>query len=138
LSVEHNKAALFRSIDQFNNPSQRDAYFDLYATDAILHGYSGVEPGIDRIKQFYAAFWAAFPDASVTIENLTEEEDRVACCFAIRGTHAGEYLGYPATGQRVSLTGVTILRFADGRCVERWSQADSLGLLQQLGAVPIR
>ena len=138
MSVEQNKATLLHAIAQFNDPSQRTAYFDLYASDAILHGYSGVEPGIESIKRFYAAFWAAFPDASVTIENLVGERDCVACCFTIGGTHAGEYLGIPPTGQVVLLTGITILRFVDGHCVERWSQADSLSLLQQLGAMPAK
>jgi predicted ester cyclase len=45
-------------------------------------------------------------------------------------------MGIPATGRRVSVNGITILRFADGRCVERWSQTDFLGMLQQLGALP--
>ena len=138
MSIEQNKAALLRAINQFNDPSQRTSYFDLYTTNAILYGYSGVEPGIESIKRFYAAFWTAFPDASVTIDNLIGEGDRVACCFAIRATHAGEYLGILATGQSVSLTGITILRFVDDRCVERWSQGDSLGLLQQLGAMPVK
>jgi steroid delta-isomerase-like uncharacterized protein len=136
LSIEENKAVLLRAIAQFNDPSQRTNYFDLYAAHAILHGYSGVEPGIESIKSFYAAFWSAFPDASVTIDNLMGEGNQVACRFAITGTHTGGYLGIPATGRRVSFTGITILRFVDGRCVERWSQADSVGLLQQLGVVP--
>ena len=91
---------------------------------------------IESIKSFYAAFWSAFPYASVTIDNLMGEGNQVACCFAITGTHAGKYLGIPATGRGVSFTGITILRFVDGRCIERWSQADSVGLLQQLGALP--
>ena len=126
---------LLHAIDQFNDPSQRTAYFDLYADDAVLHGYSGVEPGIESIRNFYAAFWAAFPDASVTVDNLMGDGNNIACCFAIRGTHKGDYLGIPATGRSVSFTGITILRFADGCCVERWSQADSITLLQQLGAL---
>jgi len=53
----------------------------------------------------------------------------------MRGTHNGDYLGIPATALAVSFTGITILRFFDGRCAERWSQADSLSLLQQLGVL---
>jgi hypothetical protein len=34
------------------------------------------------------------------------------------------------------MPGITILRFDAGRCVERWSQADFLGLLGQLGVLP--
>ena len=136
MSVEKNKAALLHAIAQFNDPARRNSYFDLYANHAVLHGYSGVEPGIESIKNFYAAFWEAFPDASVTIDNLMGEENQVACSFAIRGTHTGEYLRVAATGRSVLFTGITILRFADGYCVERWSQADSVALLQQLGALP--
>ena len=44
--------------------------------------------------------------------------------------------GIPATGKRVSIAGITILRFGGGKVVERWSQSDFLGLLQQLGALP--
>lgn len=135
MSIEYNKSVFVRAVEQFSDPSQRQAYFDLYATNAVLHGYPGVEPGIESIKRFYTAFWAAFPDASVTIDNLTGEEDRVACCLTISGTHAVEYLGIPATGRPVSVTGITLLRFVDGHCVERWSQVDSVGLLQQLGAL---
>lgn len=62
--------------------------------------------------------------------------DRVACRFMVSGMHRGPFRGMPATNKPFSLPGITILRFADGRCVERWSQADFLSLLQQLGAMP--
>jgi hypothetical protein len=48
----------------------------------------------------------------------------------------GTVRGLPPTGKRVTLPGITTLRFAGGRCVGRWSQSDFLGLLQQLGATP--
>jgi predicted ester cyclase len=52
------------------------------------------------------------------------------------GTHRGEFMDIPPTGREIGLGGITILRFENGRCVERWSQVDMLGLLAQLGAVP--
>jgi SnoaL-like polyketide cyclase len=45
-------------------------------------------------------------------------------------------MGVPATGREIALQGITVLRFADAKCTERWSQSDWLGLLVQLGAVP--
>jgi hypothetical protein len=45
-------------------------------------------------------------------------------------------LGVPATGTLIALPGITILHFRGGQCVERFSQADMLGLLIQVGAVP--
>ena len=54
----------------------------------------------------------------------------------MHGTHHGEFMGVPATGTQIALAGITILRFEGDQVVERWSQADMLGLLVQLGAVP--
>ncbi|MPZ21112.1 MAG: hypothetical protein GEV06_24910 [Luteitalea sp.] len=44
--------------------------------------------------------------------------------------HLGEFQGLPATGKSVHLPGITILKFAEGRCVERWSQVDAASLLE--------
>ncbi len=91
---------------------------------------------LPSIRRFYEAFWAAFPDARLSIDDVVAEGDKLACRFSLRATHRGELMGIPASGKPVLLPGITILRFRDGKCVERWSQADFLGLLQQIGAVP--
>jgi predicted ester cyclase len=64
--------------------------------------------------------------------------DLHTCRFTMSGTHAGTFLGVPATNRPYSISGITILRFASDsdRVVERFSQADMLGLLVQIGAVP--
>jgi len=135
MSVQHNKHVLETAMRHFGDPATRERYFELYHDQAVLHGYPGVEPGIESIRRFYEAFWAAFPDARISWEPPFGEEDRVAVVFEITGTHRGEFLGVPATGTVVRIPGVTALRFRDGRCIERWSAADFLGVLQQLGAL---
>lgn len=136
MASEGNSDVLRRAGEHFNDPAGREAYFDLYDEHAVLHGYAGVEPGIESIKQFYAAFWAAFPDSRLLFEDIFEAGDKVACRFVVEATHQGPFLGVPATGRRVTLPGITILRFANGKCVERWSQADFLAVMVQIGAVP--
>lgn len=66
----------------------------------------------------------------------TAEEGRLACRFVLEATHTGAFMGIAATGKAIRVAGMTILRFANGCCVERWNQSDMLGWLQQLGAVP--
>lgn len=88
-----------------------------------------------------AALWRAIErwnegDLTGYLEEVLAEGDEVACRFTLRAAHEGEFNGIPPTGRRVELKGITILRFANGRCVERWSQADFMGMLQQLGVVP--
>jgi len=52
------------------------------------------------------------------------------------GRHVNEFMGVPATGTAIAWPGITILHFRGDRVIERFSQADMLGLLMQIGAVP--
>jgi predicted ester cyclase len=40
------------------------------------------------------------------------------------------------TGKKITAAGISMHRVVDGRLVEKWSQADFVGFLQQLGAIP--
>ena len=131
-----NASILELAANHFSDPTTRARYFDLYDTRAVLHGYPGVEPGMESIQQFYASFWAAFPDAQLRIEDTVEQGEKLAARFAVTATHRGVFMGVPPTGRRVVLTGITLLLFRQGKCVERWSEANFLALLQQIGAVP--
>jgi len=135
-----NRAALERALRHFADPATHDLYFDLYDPSIVLHGYPGVEPGIQSVKQFYqAAIWGAFPDAEVRILDVIEDHTGrlLTCRFALSGTHEGPFLGIPATGKPFEMNGITILRFNDAaRCVERWSVADFLAILMQIGVFP--
>jgi predicted ester cyclase len=74
--------------------------------------------------------FAAFPDSQFTIEDAIAEGDKVATRYINRGTHQGEMMGIPPTGKQVTLSGIVITRFADGKAVEVWNNADDLGTLQ--------
>lgn len=133
-SDEH-RAALEQARGCWNR-GDLSGYLQLYDPDVVLHGYAGVEPGLRSVQRFYEAFWSAFPGSQLTIEDLLSAGDTLACRFVIQAVHAGPFQGLPATGKAIVMPGITMLRFAGGRCVERWSQADALGLLVQLGAFP--
>jgi predicted ester cyclase len=79
---------------------------------------------------------AAFPDWHRTIEDIIAEGDKVVIRFTFRATHKGEYQGVPATGKQVKETGILIFRIASGKIVEVWEEADELGFMRQLGAIP--
>jgi hypothetical protein len=52
------------------------------------------------------------------------------------GIHRGPFLGVPATNKPYVLPGITIMHFKGGNVIERWSTADMLGVLVQIGAFP--
>ena len=56
--------------------------------------------------------------------------------FDAEGTHNGEFFGVPATGKPVKISGINIMRIADGKIAEHWVQYDIMGMMQQIGAIP--
>lgn len=126
--------ALNEAKDRWN-AGDLPGYLRLYHDEVVAYSVPGVEPGIASLTQFYEAFFAAFPDSTLTFEDIFSLEDKVVCRFLVRGTHAGPFQGMPPTHKSFSLAGITILRFVGEKCVERWSQSDFLSLLQQLGAI---
>ena len=135
--TDDNVAVLQAAVAQWN-AGNLEGYLTLYDPEVVLQGYAGVEPGVSGIRRFYESFWAAFPGSSLQFEDVFASGDKVACRFRLRAEHRGPFQGIPATGAQVDVPGITILEFRDGRCIRRWSYTDSVGLLQQLGALPSR
>jgi predicted ester cyclase len=78
----------------------------------------------------------AFPDTHMTIEDLIVEGDKVVGRYTMTGTHKGAYMGIPPTNKKLTMSVIEIDRFVGGKCVESWLKADTLGMMQQLGAIP--
>src|SRR5262249_41462325 len=77
-----------------------------------------------------------YPDPKTTVEDLIAEGDRFACRRTFRGTHRGEIMGLSATGKPVVGVGMSIHRITNGKIAEGRINFDTLGMLQQLGAIP--
>jgi predicted ester cyclase len=119
------------------NAGDLEGYLRLYDDAIRLHGYAPEPLDKTAVRGFYQAIFAAFGDPPpLEFHDVLWQGDTAAIRFSMRGTHVGEFMGVPATGIAISLPGITILRFAGEKVIERWSQTDMLGLLVQLGAVP--
>jgi steroid delta-isomerase-like uncharacterized protein len=134
MTSERNKEILEGAASNFA-PATLNSYVQLYDEDARLHFLPpGLPHGRAGARIFYAAFFAAFPDSRLTLNDVIAEGDKVACRFSIEGTHRGEFLGVPATEKRAVFTGITMLVFRDGQCIERWSETNLAAVLRQLAA----
>jgi predicted ester cyclase len=109
---------------------------EVLAPDAVDHNPTpGQGPGREGIKKAFAEGRDAFSDMRMTVLDMVAEGHKVACRIVTRMTHRGDFQGIRATGKQVTLSGIDILRIANGVVAERWGEFDNLGLLQQLGAV---
>jgi predicted ester cyclase len=125
-----------RAIACFNDPARREEYFELYDDDISLHGYTP-EPLTPKpaLVAFYADVFSAFPDARVETDDMFAAGSKLAWRFRFAGTHEGEFMGAAPSGRSFEVPGMTILRFGDERCVERWAVTDLLGLMTQIGVI---
>jgi steroid delta-isomerase-like uncharacterized protein len=130
-----NETALAQAIDRWH-AGDLDGYLRLYDDKVRLHGFTPQPMDKLAVRAFYEAIFAAFPENRLDLHEIFGVEDRLTCRFTLSGKHGGTFLGVPATGTQIALPGITILHFRDGRCIERWSTADMLGVLVQIGAVP--
>jgi steroid delta-isomerase-like uncharacterized protein len=133
---EQNKRTARSAFEQVMSRGDLALADELYTADYIGHSSIGDVIGPEGAKQFVSMLRRAFPDLEVTVEDQVADGDRVATRWITRGTHKGEFQGIPPTGRQVAITGITIFLVADDKLLEGWSNADMLGMLQQLGAVP--
>jgi steroid delta-isomerase-like uncharacterized protein len=129
-------AAIYRAVLDRANAGDLAGYLDLYSDDVVFGGVSQEPMDKAGVVAFHENFYAAFPGVQVEVLDLIESGDQLAARLLLSGPHEGPFLGAPASGNDVQLAITTILTMRDGKCVERWSTADMLGLLIQVGAVP--
>jgi steroid delta-isomerase-like uncharacterized protein len=103
-------------------------------------GYDPSMPGPMRGKQafkdFIQMYLSAFPDGAIKVDEQIAEGDVVASRWTARGTHGGELMGIAPTQKQVTVAGLTYTKFKNGKMVESYANWDTLGMLQQIGAVP--
>ncbi|MBA7559052.1 MAG: ester cyclase [Dehalococcoidia bacterium] len=137
MSAEENKAVLRRVAEEIFNKGDLAVVDEVIASNYVYHGSGGQEyKSPEGFKQIVTMFRNAFPDLHMTVEDMVAEGDKVAHRLTIRGTHKGELMGIAPTGKQVTISAVTISRFAGGKEAEAWSNLDQLGMYQQLGVAP--
>jgi predicted ester cyclase len=136
MSVQENKTIARRLLEEpWTNLDVADELVDEHY---VGHDPSLPEPlrGPQGFKDNVSMFRAGYSDAQITVDDQIAEGDTVASRWTGRGTHDGELMGIAATGIQVVVAGLTLARFQNGKVVKEWTNWDTLGMLQQIGAVP--
>ena len=137
--MSQDNAAIGRSwFEQVWNQRNLNAADQLAAADCRAYGHAPNDQpiGIPQFKEFAHSVLAAFPDIKVSVEETVSEGDRSVIRWRAEMTHAGEFAGVAPTGKKVTVRGISVMRFDGGKIAEAWDHWDQLGLLTQIGAVP--
>ena len=133
-TTTHENEAAVRALFGAASQGDFDAFESILDRDYVLHP-DGVR-GADGLAEMVAGYRAGLSDLRVDVEHQFTSGDYVATRTTVRGTHDGDLMGTPATGREVAFSMLTISRCEDGRIAEEWEIADTLSLLQQIGALP--
>lgn len=124
------EAAARRFIADVWNGAREESAYELVSPECPGLGGEGPEATL----AWHRERRAAFPDLRYKLVDVVAAGDRVAVHWRAAGTQAGPFGPVPPTGQVVSYSGASFLRFDDaGRIVDVWSCNELFQLLQQLG-----
>jgi steroid delta-isomerase-like uncharacterized protein len=141
MSAEQNKATIQRWYLEIFNQNRLDVADEIntstYTTHDLYAPPGGFGVGPQATKNIVSLYRAAFPDVQFTIDAQIAEGDKVATRWTATGTNTGSFNGMPPTNRRITISGISIERFEDGKMAETWVNWDFLGMLQQLGVIPV-
>ncbi len=132
-----NVAASRRFIEEAFNHGELGVIDEIAADDFIDHDPMAGDQDREGAKQSIAGYRQAFPDLHCTIEDIIDAGDKVVYRWSANGTFENEFMGLqPTHEKRDPIKGITIDRYEGSKCVESWSQWDSLTFMRDLGAIP--
>jgi predicted ester cyclase len=136
MSIEENKAVVRRFFEELLSTDGLAVADELLSPGFRFYFAGSTDPmGLERYKEFLVARRATFPDRRFVVEDMIAEGDKVSARFTMRGAHKGEFRGIAPSGKEVTMTGIDMIRLADGKMVEDRVEVDQLGMMQQLGVI---
>ena len=140
VDVDTNKAVALRLIEVFNS-RRLDLLDDVLHPEFRGRGMSAVAPdepeaGPGARRKLYEMFYEAIPDAQGEVVDVVAEGDKVVLVDRFGGTHRGQFLGRPGTGDHIEWLAMHVYTVRDGKVLEDAYMRDELAIVQQLGPVP--
>jgi steroid delta-isomerase-like uncharacterized protein len=138
-SPEEAKEIIRRWNEEGWSGGQYDLAYEIISPEMKVHGAGGqaVGMGPDGLIDLIRTWRTAFPDGHMEIDDLIVEGDLVGIRNTWYGTQQAEFYGVPASGKSVAVTSVGLDRVTDGKVSEGWGELDMVGMMQQMGALPL-
>src|SRR5215203_1191846 len=125
MSAQQNEALVRRYFEEAWVKGNLAAVEDFMVPNYIEHQVPDVHlASRDSLKQLLATYYKAFPDMKSVLHDIFAQGDRVAFRWSVSGTHLGDWVGIPPTGNHITASGITIYRITGGKAVEGWTSID--------------
>lgn len=135
---EAKNTAVINRLYEAINQGQMDKLDPFFADNFVDH--EELPPNFPQnkegAKQLFTMLRQAFPDLKFTVNDMVAKGDKVWAYLTISGTQNGPFMDMPASGKKMSIKALDIIRFVDGKAAEHWGLTDDMTMMKQLGAIP--
>jgi steroid delta-isomerase-like uncharacterized protein len=132
---EKNKQIAKSFFEEVLDQGRFDRYAESHAKDFVAHA-GDREATLEEDMAAAKEERKALPDMKVKVNQILAERDLVAVYWNASGTNTQAGMGFPATGKKITIDGMTIFRFKTGKISEEWSVWDMLSVMRQAGLLP--
>ena len=123
--------------DEIINKGKLDLFNDSnFTKNVVMHAAPSDIIGIDSARAYYSNYVTGFSNIVFTIKDVFGMGNKLVKHWNFKGTHTGIFFGIPATGKKLDLDGVTLVRMENGKIAEERDFFDNLEFMQQLGLIP--
>jgi predicted ester cyclase len=129
-----NESIYRRIIEEGFNQGRLEVADELVAAGAVEH-QRGSADGPEGLRRTIKILRSAFPDFTITINELVAVGDKVWAMQKGGGTNLGSFAGHPPTGRKAFIDVIDVCRFENGKMVEHWGVPDQLGMMMALGHI---
>jgi steroid delta-isomerase-like uncharacterized protein len=127
-----------RDFNEGVNNYDKNTLYRNMDDDYVLHSFLGTFEGKEAFYDGLEDLRRAFPDLHIKINEQVADADHVVNRVTMTGTHDGEFAGIPPTHKKIETSGIAMFRFKEDKIVEHWAEWNTMGMLAQVGAKPMR
>ncbi len=132
MNEKRNEQAYQKVISEAYNKGNLAVLNQMLAAGFVEHQAGIVPPTLEGVKSSIQALRTAFPDLTVTVDDLVANGDQIWARLTARGTQQGSFAGIEPTGKAFSIAVFDLCRFENAQIAEHWGVADQFALVMQL------
>ncbi len=142
----HNKRLVERVFMEAFNAGDLSVVDEIVPHDSLDHQHPDEADFVVHLKEVITGMRIAFPDLHFEVTQIIGEGEWVALHSVMTGTNTGPLRKpilppdgpseIPATGRRIDVPHMHMIRFANGQGGELLHLMDTFTLLKQLGLIP--
>ncbi len=129
---EENMALAMREQEAWSK-GDIEALMEVFSPDFVFHSQTGQDNSLEDVIYVLKQHMVKWPDRKFSVEDMFVKGDKIVRMTTFRATHTVDVEGLPATGKKVEIRSIDIIRIENGKIVEMWNVEDNLTFFKQLG-----